>query len=352
MERQLPYRFTMFAGVFVLQIQHVIRVRDINAPLPGSITPTSLNGIRPYGNVGEIYQFESSGRFNQNQIYVGFNNRFSRTISFFGNYSLSHTHNDTDGQGGRNFPVNSYDLRGEYGRASFDIRHRFAFGGTWTLPWWGLSLNPFILATSGGPFNIITGADTNGDGQYTERPSFAPPGVTCSGPNKPANIICTPFGNFNLQPAPGEQLIPRNYGTSPGYFNVNLSLNKTWTFGTIHSAHAAAGGGGGGPTKVGPGGPAAPGGVAAAKAGAGIPGVAPGGLGGGTANKEPKRYTMQFSISVNNLFNHANLNQPEGNLSSPAFGESLGLNGFGGFGTPSGPGAGNRRIVGRVRFSF
>ncbi|MCU1266559.1 MAG: Cna protein B-type domain protein [Acidobacteria bacterium] len=342
-ERQLPYKFTMFAGVFVMQIQHVIRLRDINAPLPGSITQSNANGVRPYGNVGDIYQFESSARFNQNQIYIGFNNRFNRAISFFGNYSLSHSKNDADGQGSRSFPANNYDLRGEYGRSGFDIRHRFAFGGTWTLPWWGLSLNPFILASSGAAFNIITGADTNGDGQFSERPSFAPAGVACSGAAKPANVVCTQFGNFNLQPAPGETLIPRNFGQSPGYFIVNLTASKTWAFGTIHSGKSA--GNAAARTKS----------AAAAPAkgpGTGIPGVGPGGLGGGGGSKEAKRYTMQFSISMQNLLNRANLQPLEGNLSSPAFGESLGLNGFGGFGIPGSAGAGNRRVIGRIRFSF
>src|SRR4029079_16825074 len=37
-ERQLPNLFTLCAGVFLVRIQHVIRARDINAPLPGSIT--------------------------------------------------------------------------------------------------------------------------------------------------------------------------------------------------------------------------------------------------------------------------------------------------------------------------
>ncbi|HCX31939.1 MAG TPA: TonB-dependent receptor, partial [Blastocatellia bacterium] len=32
-ERQLPHRFTMFAGLFMIRIQHVIRARDINAPI-------------------------------------------------------------------------------------------------------------------------------------------------------------------------------------------------------------------------------------------------------------------------------------------------------------------------------
>ena len=347
-ERQLPYRFTMFAGVFVLQIQHVIRLRDINAPLPGSITTASPNGIRPYGNVGDIYQFESSARFNQRQIFIGFNNRFNRTVSFFGNYSISNSKNDADGQGSRSFPANSYDLHGEYGRSGFDIRHRFSFGGTWSLPWWGVSLNPFILASSGAPFNITTGADTNGDGQFFERPSFAPSGVSC-GPSTPENIICTRFGNFNLQPAPGEKLIPRNYGQSPGYFVVNLTASKTWQFGSIHSGKAAASSAAPAAAKT-----AAAGGapVKTAAAGGGIPGLGPGGLGGGGAAKEAKRYTMQFSISVQNLLNRTNMQPLEGNLSSPAFGQSLGLNGFGGFGSPGSAGAGNRRVIGRLRFSF
>lgn len=347
-ERQLPYKFTMFAGVFLLQIQHVIRLRDINAPLPGSITQANPSGTRPYGNVGDIYQYESSATFNQKQMYVGFNNRFNRAVSFFGNYSLSFSNNDADGQGSRSFPANNYDLRGEYGRSGFDIRHRFSFGGTWTLPWWGLSLNPFILASSGAAFNIITGADTNGDGQFSERPSFAPAGVACSGASKPANIICTPFGNFNLQPAAGEALIPRNYGQSPGYLLVNLSASKTWAFGTIHSGKSAASS----TPKAAPIPGVAVSAAAAKPVGAGIPGVGPGGLGGGGASKEAKRYTMQFSISFQNILNRANLQPLEGNLSSPAFGESLGLNGFGGFGVPGSAGAGNRRIIGRVRLSF
>jgi hypothetical protein len=153
----------------------VIRARDINAPLPGSITPLNPLGERPLGNVGDIYMYESSGRFDQNQFFIGVNNRFSRTLSFFSSYSLSKTQNDTDGQGGGLFPVNSYDSDRRIWRAAFDVRHRFTFAGTVTLPW-QVSLNPFITVTSGRPFNITTGQDINLDRQFTERPSFAPAG--------------------------------------------------------------------------------------------------------------------------------------------------------------------------------
>jgi hypothetical protein len=320
-ERQLPYKFTMFAGVFLLQIQHLLRARDLNAAFPGSISSSSPNGVQPLGNIGHVYQIESSGRFNQQQIFVGFNNRFNRSLTFFSNYSLGFSKSDTDGLD-TSFAPNPYDLSSEYGRGGFDLRQRFSFVGNWSSPWWGLTFSPFVLATSGAPFNIITGEDTNLDGVAVERPSFAPASVTCSGPTKPANVVCTRFGNFNVFPAAGEALIPRNFGRSPAYFNVNLSVSKTLTFGPVRSAAAPSG-------RPGAGGPAA-----------------------GGANSEAKRYTMQLSVSFNNLFNRANLRPLEGNLSSPYFGESLGLNGFAGFGTPSGPGGGNRRIVGRVRLSF
>jgi hypothetical protein len=364
-ERQLPKRFTLFAGLFMVRIQHVVRARDINAPIPGT------NGTRPFGNVGEIYQYESSGRFNQNQLFIGFNNRFSRALTFFSSYSLSKTTNDTDGQGGALFPANSYDLSGEFGRAAFDVRHRFTFAGTINLPWWQLSLNPFIVASSGRPFNITTGADTNGDRLFTERPSFAPAGVDCNNPSP--NIVCTKYGNFNVRPAPGEALIPRNFGEGPGFVSVNMRISKTWNFGTIHSSSAAnsregqgqarergaAGGGrgGAGATPRIPNAGAGPGGGGPSRGGGG--GIASIGGPPGGGGTEAKRYSMQFSLNFQNVLNHVNLSPPIGNLSSPFFGQSLSLApSFGGFGpgggggVGGGSGAGNRRVTAQVRFSF
>ncbi|MGI9066197.1 MAG: TonB-dependent receptor domain-containing protein [Pyrinomonadaceae bacterium] len=378
-ERQLPYKFTMFTGFYTIHIRHVIRARDINAPLPGSISSLSPNGTRPLGNIGEVYQYESSGRFDQNQWFIGFNNRFNRTISFSTNYSLSKTENDTDGQGAGMFPVNSYDLTGEYGRAGFDIRHRFSFFGSINLPW-QVSLTPLVNYFSGRPFNIITGQDTNLDRQFTERPSFAPSGVDCAHPA--ANIVCTSFGNFNRNPSPGEALIPRNYGEGPAFLGVNMRISKTWSFGSTAASRAASakskqveaaeaentrrgggrGDGGGGVPRIpdagGGGGPRGGGGGGGGMGGGGPRGGGGGGMGGigvpGGGGGEAKRYSMQFSINFQNILNKVNLGNPERNLSSPYFGESLSLNGAGGFGGGGGGGggAGNRRVSAQVRFNF
>jgi hypothetical protein len=340
----------MFAGFYNIRITHVIRARDVNAPLPITITELTPNGIRPDPTKGEIYRYEASAQFDQRQFFMGFNSRLSRTIQLNGNYSWSKTKNDSDGQGGQLFPMNSYDASGEYGRSGFDIRHRFTLFGTVNLPWWKLVVNPFIVANSGPGFNITTGLDRNLDRVFNERPTFAPANADCSA----SQIRCTRLGNFNLAPPlPGDTIIPRNYGNAPGTFFVNLRITRTFQFGVIHRGNAVAarpatGGAGAG----GPGGPAAVAGGAGGTRTA-APGGGTGPQGGAPATE--KRYTLNVSLNFQNLLNRVNLATPVGNLSSPSFGESLGLAPtFGGLGGTAGGsnGAGNRRIYAQVRLNF
>ncbi|HEX8142922.1 MAG TPA: carboxypeptidase regulatory-like domain-containing protein [Pyrinomonadaceae bacterium] len=367
-ERQLPHRFTMFAGLLSMRINHVVRARDINAPLPGTIIAgVPGSGVRPFGDVGEIYRYESSGNYRMNQFFVGVNNRLNRTVSIFSTYVLAKITNDTDGQGGTLFPANSYDLSGEEGRGATDIRHRFTLAGTFNLPWYKISLNPFILATSGRPFNITTGRDTNGDRLFTERPAFA---TDLSRPS----VVQTRYGAFDLDPLPGQQIIPRNYGEGPGFFSVNVRVSRTWSFGELPSGatssaqsgggddRSAQGGRGGAGGRGGRGGGGRGGGGGGGRGGGvglgGIPGLGPGGLGGAGGGASEKRYSLTLSINFQNIFNHTNLGPPVGNLSSPLFGESTGLaGGFGGFGGGGGgpggsTGAGNRRIQAQLRLTF
>lgn len=368
-ERQLPKNISGYVAFYNIRIQHVIRTRDINAPLPGTITAATPNGLRPNPALGDIYEYESSGKYHQENFSLGFNSRLNPRISLSGNYTWSKTRNDTDGQGFNSFPVNSYDFTGEYGRGSGDVRNRFTLFGTITSPWWKLIFSPFVVAASGSPFNIITGRDTNLDRIANERPSFAAAGADCNS----INIRCTRFGNFNLNPLPGEAIIPRNFGQGPGNVAVSLRISRTFGFGGEANRSAAssqqkgqpksstdaaapkreaggaankiggmmggaAGGGGGGPRGGGGG-------------GGGPQMMTMGGPGGASA---PQKYSLTASVNFQNIFNRVNLSNPVGNLSSPNFGQSLGLaGGFGGFGGGGGStGAGNRRIYLNLRFTF
>ena len=68
-----------------------VRTRPLNAPLPGTFIPgIPSSGIRPLdcadfippsinpSSTCNVYEYESSGRYNQNQFIVNFNSRFSR----------------------------------------------------------------------------------------------------------------------------------------------------------------------------------------------------------------------------------------------------------------------------------
>jgi hypothetical protein len=354
-ERQLPHSFTVAASYIHARTLHLLRVRAINAPLPGTFNPLVPNsGVRPLGtNAGNVFQYESSGRFNQDQFIVNMGHRFNRTSNINAFYVLGRARSDTDGAG--SFPANSYDLSGEYGPSSQDIRHRFVVTGSFRT-WWGVSLNPFVIVTSGRPFNITLGrTDLNGDTLFTERPRFA------TDLTKPS-VIVTQWGTFDRDPNGTGAIIPRNFGRGPGSLTTNLRISKTFGFGKETSSAAARrqGQGGGGPGAGGMGGMGGVGGMGGGAprggggGGGGERGPGGGGFGGG-GGESGRRYNLTVSLNFQNILNHANLGNPVGNLASPLFGISnSGFGNFGGFGGGRGgaSGAYNRLVEASVRFSF
>ncbi|MBA3442602.1 MAG: TonB-dependent receptor, partial [Pyrinomonadaceae bacterium] len=231
-ERQLPFNTTLSATYLNARTLHLLRSRNINAPLLG----VNGNLVRPLGDVGNIYQYESSGRFNQNQLIFNLRSQFNRNVSVFANYALGKANSDTDGVG--TFPANPYDLTGEYGRSLLDIRHRFVVGSSVTMPW-NVRLSPFVIFRSGVPYNITSGEDLNGDTLFAERPAFA---TDLADPD----VVNTRFGAFDTTPTLGQAIIPRNFGEGPNYFVVNLRASKTLGFGAGAGSGAASHGGGGG----------------------------------------------------------------------------------------------------------
>jgi hypothetical protein len=340
LERQLPYRVTLSVSYIGARTLHVLRSRNVNAPLVDAsnrpLRDASNNLIRPLPALGNVFQFESSGVFNQHQLVVNVNNRFSRKFTLFGNYVLNFAKSDTDYSS--NFPVNQYDLTGEYGDSTQDQRHRLFIGGSVNALPWGLRLNPTLVVNSGRPFNITIGRDLNGDTLFTERPAFATD-------LSRESVRRTAFGDFDLDPQPGQAIIPRNYGRGPGFFSVGTRLSKTIGFGEV-AANQAGGRGGGGRGGGG-------------RGGGGRGGGGRGGFGGGGGGESfggdstEHRYNLTMSVNVQNLFNHPSLGPPVGNLGSPFFGQSVaggGRFGFGGGG--GGQNAGARRVDLQLRFSF
>jgi hypothetical protein len=327
LERQLPLNFSISVSYINMRNLHVLRSMNVNAP---------TNGVRPYPELGNVYEYRSDGLGKQNQLIFGFNNRFSRMFTLFGNYSFGTAHADTDGAG--SFPADPFNLRTDWGRAGYDVRHRMVLGGSLTTPG-QVRLNPFVIASSGRPFNITSGQDLNGDSIFNERPALS------TDLTKPG-VIVTRYGAFDPVPDPGVPMIPRNYGQGPGFLMFNMRLSRVFGFGKSAETVEQTDETGGGPP---PGGWAGPRGGGPGRGGGGR-GMRGGGFGGGS----DKPYNLTFSVQATNVLNRTNMGQYIGNLASPLFGTSnqtaAGFGrGGGGFGGSS---AGNRRIELQMRFSF
>lgn len=256
--------------------------RNINAPLPGTYP---AEPVYPYGTTQNIYQYESEGASKSNSLIINSRMR-AKHFDFFSNYTLSFTKANT--AGASSFPSNQYDLHVDWGRAANDMRNRAYTGSHIDLPWKFVVL-PFLVYESGIPFNITTGIDRNGDGQFNDRPAFA------TDLNR-SSVYRTRFGSFDADPLPSQTIIPINYGKSPSLLMLNGSLRRKFAFGPVTPDDT----------------PDAP---------------APQNSKPAKKKEVERRYNMLLGVSIQNLLNTVNGAPPVGVLGSPLFGQSTALTG-------------------------
>jgi hypothetical protein len=297
-----------------------------NAPLPGST-------VRPNPSEGNIYEFVSESVFRQQQLIVNSNVRVGSKVQLFGYYTLNYANSNASGVS--NFASNSYNLTQDYGRASFDARHRLFLGGSISLPYL-FRLSPFMVASSGSPYNITVPDDVNGDSIFNDRPGFVS-STTCPKnvlPSASSSIYCTPVGTFDAAGvSTGLPILPINFGTGPSHVVLNLRLSKTFGFG------AKAKGAGRDLGTDGPGG--------GGHHGGGRRGPL---FGGGPTMSGPssdRRYNLTLGLNVRNVFNKVNLGNPSGVLGSAFFSQSNSLQGG-----PFSTGGAVRRVDLQATFSF
>jgi hypothetical protein len=325
-ERQLTKTATL--SVTYLNSRGFDQLLSINANAPYPGTPCVPNCVAPNPTAGNIYQYVSEGVFRQNQLIANTNIRAGTKLQLFGYYVLNSANSDTSGVS--SFASNSYDISQDYGRASFDIRNRFFLGGSIAMPY-AVRLSPFLVASSGSPFNITTSTDLNEDSIFNDRPGIAPAGTSCSA----ANIYCTPLGTFDAMPTAGEKLAAINYATGPSHVSLNLRLSKTFGFGPKLKSTGGNQGGPGGDHRGGGGG----GGRGGPLFGGGGPMM--------MGSPSDRRYNLTLSASARNVFNKVNFGNPGGVLGSPFFDKYNSLQGG-----PFSTGVAVRRIDLQAAFSF
>lgn len=264
--KKLPAKSAVVLSLTYLSGYRQYLSRNINAPLAGTFDPLNLTGaVYPFKDQGNIYETSSKGRSDSINTTASFTFPGIKFRKRSLNMSLRYTFiksrdNLTYGSGS---PFDAYDFSREFAPTSSDGMQTLTGNFNLELPFRIMLAGNWVLR-SGTRFNITTGRDSNGDGVYNERPSFA------ANPLK-TGIVKTKYGLLDPHPEPGDKIIPRNLGRGPGSADFNLNLTRSIGFKR---------------TKK---------------------------------NDQSARRSLSISMLINNVFNITNPANPIGNMSSPRF---------------------------------
>jgi len=306
-------------NITYLYTQGVHQYLTDNITAPGFDPATyTVTGATP---VLYNYQFQSGGVYKQQQIISSVSLRWKH-IGLNGSYTFNDAKSDT--QGVNSEPTVAENPGFDYGRASFDVRHRVFLLGTYTAPH-GVIFAPLLAAQSGTPYNITIGQDLTGNNQFNARPTYG----ECDGSE--SGVVMTKFGCLDTTPqGRSERIVPYNVGTGPANFILHMRVSKVVGVGPrIKDEKQDEGFQAGGGSVNGR------------------------GLSGGGAQihldaKAPRKYNLTFVAVALNVLNVVNWGTPNGVMTSPLFGKTQSLAG-GQFGTPT---PGNRTIFFQTQFSF
>jgi hypothetical protein len=219
--KSLPKGFSLSGDYFLSQLWHNTRSENINPPTNGSPT-----GPRPFGSNLNILQMQGSGRGYGNVEFMGLSEQALKRIQFFAGAVRVDLVDDTD-DGNLFTPQTTGVNAGEYARRDNQ--------GLWEV-FGNVNLNlPGKLALSAnyngqglGAYNITTGFDNNGDGDFNDRPQYAPAGTPLCAVNPSANPCgyATRWGE--LVTSGGVGSLPRDKGVMPWTFYLDSNLQRAF----------------------------------------------------------------------------------------------------------------------------
>lgn len=236
-ERQIGSSLSISANYIYVHTTHLPWAIDTNL-LPGApvVTGTGANGLPtnglPFQNWGAPQCITNSAlcfadptrtilQNNQyssiaNAVYHGgileVKKQFTDRIALFGNYTYSKAIDDSTDFNSDYAAFNEVDLKAERSVSDFDQRHKITFAAVLGSPWQskilsGFELAPIVSYNSSHPFNLLAGADINGDNHFT---NDRPPGS------------------------------PRNSGIGPDYVTFDMRLSRSFKFAEKYSLQLSA----------------------------------------------------------------------------------------------------------------
>jgi hypothetical protein len=215
--RTLPAGFNLSLAYYIGRIWNYERSENINSPLNDQPT-----GPRPGPANLDILQVQNSGQGRVNIVFAGVeNHKYKRAQFFIGGVRVNLVDDTDDNEFFT--PQSSKSDVGEFAhRTGQGVWHVFG-NGTFTLPE-KIVLSTDFQGNGGSHYNITTGYDNNGDGDFNDRPQYALPGTpSCAvNPNASPCSYATQWGQ--LVESGGTGVFPRNRGVLPWsiYWDANV----------------------------------------------------------------------------------------------------------------------------------
>jgi hypothetical protein len=280
--RALPAGFNVSLDYYFARIWNYQRSENINSPLNDEPT-----GPRPGPANVDILQMQNSGQGGGNATFAGIeNHKFKRVQFFFGGVRVNIIDDADDNE--FSTPQSSKTDAGEFAHRTGQSVWNLFGNGTFTLPE-KIVVSTDFQASGDAHYNITTGFDNNGDGDFNDRPQYALPGTpSCAA--EPAASPCSYATQYGLLVASGgTEVFPRNKGVMP--WTIHLDANVERAFALTKNAKA----------------------------------------------NHPQSVTV--NVRSSNLLNHTNVTQVGGVLGSPLFGVPYAADN-------------GRRVEAGVRYSF
>ncbi|SEG15853.1 Carboxypeptidase regulatory-like domain-containing protein [Bryocella elongata] len=219
--KTLPQKFTLSGDYYITQMWHYARTQNINSP-----TNDLPTGPRPYGANLNILQMQSSGRGYGNVVFVGLTNQSLKKVQFFaGAVRVDIIDNTDDNQ--YFTPQTTGVTAGEYARRDNQGLWQIFGNATVHLPE-KIQFSANYNGTGLQAYNVTTGFDNNGDGDFNDRPQYAVAGTPLCSVNPKASPCGynTPWGE--LVASGGVGSLSRDKGEMPWTFFLDTNLQRTF----------------------------------------------------------------------------------------------------------------------------
>jgi Carboxypeptidase regulatory-like domain/TonB dependent receptor len=230
-EHDFPGHWHARANYYLGEDWNSIRILNINAPVVASTIGTppdptaALLAPRPIAPGENILQYQNSGHLAGNVFSFSVDQHGYKRFGLFSRYA----HQNFKANVGNTLtsPQSSYSDQGESARVDWRRSNSVSFLGNVTVPY-RIELSAQFDAGAGVPYNVSTGTDNNGDGNFNDRPAYA----SAPGPG----VYSTRFGLLTTNTVNGD--LPRNLGTMPGLIHLDANLSRTFHLNPGDKDHA------------------------------------------------------------------------------------------------------------------